>query len=272
MITSKLSSYPRIMGIINVTPDSFSDGGRFNHLDKALAHAHQLIAEGATILDIGGESTRPGAQAITVEEELRRVLPVVKALQGCGVSISVDTRHADVMQEVLQYEVAMINDVTALQDPKAVHYCQEAGAEVCIMHMQGEPQSMQNKPHYSDVVKEVYAFLEKRVAELVSQGINKDQIYIDPGFGFGKTVEHNIQLMQALPYFKELGCPMLIGVSRKNFLGKITHTEVNDRLVPSVVGALWAALAGADIVRVHDVKETKQALTLWQAMTHGVTH
>jgi dihydropteroate synthase len=270
MSSFPLNSLPKIMGIVNVTPDSFSDGGQFNTLDRAISHAHQLIAEGATLLDIGGESTRPGASPVSIDEEIRRVLPVVKALKGCGAALSVDTRHHEVMARVLQYDVNMINDVSALSHPLAIHYCQEAKVEVCIMHMQGDPRNMQNQPHYINVVDEVYTFLQNKISELTAAGINQDKIYIDPGFGFGKTVEHNVSLMHALPRFKDLGCPMLIGVSRKTFLGKLTHTAVHERLVPSVVAALWTALCGAKILRVHDVKETNQALLLWQAITQGV--
>ncbi len=269
MLTTQWTTQPKVMGIINVTPDSFSDGGRFNHIDQALAHAYTLIEEGADMLDIGGESTRPGADPVSIEEEINRVLPVVQALKGCGVPLSIDTRHHELMERVLDVGVEMINDVTALIDPLAVECCRKAEVKVCIMHMQGEPNTMQHKPHYTNVVEEIYDFLTKRVNELVAAGINRDKIYIDPGFGFGKTVDHNLKLLQQLSRFRELGCPLLIGVSRKSFLGKVTNTNINERMVPSVVAALWAALSGADILRVHDVKQTKQTLTMWQAMAEG---
>ncbi|KXW56169.1 dihydropteroate synthase [Ferrovum sp. PN-J185] len=269
MLTSQWTTQPQVMGIINVTPDSFSDGGRFNQVDSAVAHAHQLIAEGADMLDIGGESTRPGADPVSIEEEINRVLPVVYALKDCGVPLSIDTRHHELMQRVLDVGVEMINDVTALIDPLAVDCCRQAQVKVCIMHMQGEPNTMQHQPHYTNVVEEIYSFLNKRIDELVTAGINRDKIYIDPGFGFGKTVDHNLKLLQQLSRFRELGCPLLIGVSRKSFLGKVTNTEVNERMLPSVIAALWATLSGADILRVHDVKQTKQALIMWQAIAEG---
>ena len=259
-------SRPLIMGVVNVTPDSFSDGGRHDDARRAVAHARSLIAEGADILDIGGESTRPGASAVTLEEERRRVLPVLEALVGDGVPLSVDTRTPALMREVLAGGAAMINDVEALRRPEALEIVAASDAAVCLMHMQGEPQTMQLAPRYDDVVGEVLSFLVQRAEAASAAGVAAERIVIDPGFGFGKTLEHNLDLLRALPRFAAAGYAVLAGLSRKGMLGQITGRPVNERLPASVAAALLAAERGAAIVRVHDVAATRDALAILQAV------
>jgi dihydropteroate synthase len=255
------------MGIVNATPDSFSEGGRYAGFDAALAHAHALRAQGADILDIGGESTRPGAQEVEAAEELRRVLPLVRALRDCAVPLSVDTSKPQVMQTVLAEGAAIINDVRALRVPGAVEAVRGADCGVVLMHMQGEPRTMQAAPTYADVVDEVQAFLDERVAACVSAGISRRRIAIDPGFGFGKRVEHNLALLRALPRLAAAGLPLLVGISRKATIGALTgRSEPADRVAGSVAAALWAATRGAHIVRVHDVAATRDALTVWRCL------
>jgi dihydropteroate synthase len=258
---------PVVMGVLNVTPDSFSDGGRFFDLPAALAQAERLAEEGAAIIDVGGESTRPGAAPVTVEEEMRRVVPVVERLAGSlVVPVSVDTRTPAVMREVLAAGASMINDVTALRAAGALEAVAASGAAVCLMHMQGEPQTMQNEPHYGDVLGEVREFLRERVAACVAAGIARTRLVIDPGFGFGKTLEHNLELLRGLHAIAAEGLPVLAGLSRKRMIGALTGRGEGDRLAGSVALAVMAALNGASIVRAHDVRETVDALRIVAAI------
>ncbi|HXC40671.1 MAG TPA: dihydropteroate synthase [Burkholderiales bacterium] len=258
---------PRIMGVVNVTPDSFSDGGQFDTTDKAVAHALRLIDEGADILDIGGESSRPGAQSVSVEEELQRVLPVVQALRDAAVPVAVDTVKPEVMRAAIAAGAAMINDIRALQEPGALEAVAASDAAICLMHMQGEPRSMQAAPRYENVVNEVKAFLWDRATAATAAGLVKERIVIDPGFGFGKTAEHNLELLRNLRAMTELGYPVLAGLSRKSTLGLITGRPANERMPASIAAALLAVQRGASIVRVHDVAATKDALAVLNALT-----
>jgi len=259
-------SRPLVMGIVNVTPDSFSDGGRHLLRDAALAQAQQLIAEGADILDIGGESTRPGAQPVSVQQELDRVLTVIEGLRGAPVPISIDTCKPQVMQAAIAAGVQMVNDINALQDAAALSAVAASDVAVCLMHKQGDPQSMQAQPQYQDVMAEVGSFLRERIAAAEAAGIARARIVIDPGFGFGKTLAHNLALLRELEKLRELGVPILAGLSRKSMLGAITGREVGDRISASVAAALIAVQRGAHIVRVHDVRETVDALKIWNAV------
>lgn len=259
---------PLVMGIVNVTPDSFSDGGRFFAAEAAIAHGHALIAEGADILDIGGESTRPGAPQVPPEEEQARILPVIAALAPTGVCISVDTRHAATMRMALGAGARVINDITALTgDAASLDVAAAWGAGVVLMHMQGSPQTMQVDPRYGDVVAEIRAYLAARVTACRAAGIPDDRIAVDPGIGFGKTLDHNLALLAGLDSFATLGVAVLVGASRKSFLGRLGGGAPADRrLGGSVAAALAAAARGADILRVHDVGETVQALAVWRAI------
>jgi dihydropteroate synthase len=257
---------PLVMGVLNVTPDSFSDGGRFFGREDAVAHARRMVEEGADLLDIGGESSRPGAAAVTPDEELARVLPVLEALHELRVPISVDTRRPRVMREALAAGASMINDVEALEAPGALESVAASGCAVCLMHKKGDPATMQQDPRYDDVVGEVRDYLAARIAAAVRAGIARERIVADPGFGFGKTAAHNLELLQRLAEFASLGVPVLAGLSRKSTLGAITGRPVGERLAASVAAALLAAQAGATILRVHDVKETRDALAVWQAV------
>lgn len=259
-------SRPLVMGIVNVTPDSFSDGGRHLRLDAALAHAQQLLAEGADMLDIGGESTRPGAVPVGAQEELDRVIPVLEALRGASVPLSIDTRKPEVMRAALKAGAALVNDIGALQEAGALESVSASDAAVCLMHKQGDPQTMQVQPQYADVVGEVKAFLQARTAAAVAAGIARERIIIDPGFGFGKALGHNLALLRELESFKGLGAPILAGLSRKSMLGAITGQDVGHRLPASVAAALIAVQRGAAIVRVHDVRATVDALKVWHAV------
>ena len=259
-------SRPLIMGVVNVTPDSFSDGGLYFDPKLAVAHARQLIEEGADILDIGGESTRPGAAPVSLEEERRRVLPVLERLAAGNVPVSVDTRKPALMREAIAAGAAMVNDVTALSAPGALEAVAKTPAAVCLMHMQGEPGTMQANPSYRDVVGEVRDYLAGRVAAAEAAGIARDRIVVDPGFGFGKTVEHNLSLLRSLSEFRPLGGSLLAGVSRKAMLGKLTGREPQERVHASVAAALLAVQNGAHIVRVHDVAATRDALAVWNAV------
>ncbi len=254
------------MGIVNVTPDSFADGGKFLLRDHAVARARQMVEEGAAIIDIGGESTRPGAVAATLEQELERVLPVLEILAGEGVFVSVDTQKTDVMREAIKRGAAMINDVNALQASGAITVCAESNVAVCLMHKQGTPASMQLAPRYESVVTEVREFLISRRRACAISGIAPERIVIDPGFGFGKTAEHNFRLLRDLREFAALGSPVLAGFSRKSSLGQVTGRAVEDRLAASLATALIAAQNGAKIIRVHDVKETVDVLKIWRAV------
>ena len=249
-----------ILGIVNATPDSFSDGGRFFDTDAAVAHALTLVDEGADILDIGGESTRPGAQPLTLAEETSRILPVLEALRDLDVPLSVDTRKPEVMRVAIAHGAAMINDIQALASRAALEAVRDSACAVCLMHMQGDPQTMQAAPHYDDVVAQVRDFLAQRVRACEAAGIARARIVIDPGFGFGKNHRHNLALLRALGAFGELGVPLLAGLSRKSLLGKITGRPAPERLAGSVALAMLAVQNGADIVRVHDVAATRDAL------------
>jgi dihydropteroate synthase len=259
-------SRPLVMGIVNVTPDSFFDGGQHLRRDAAIAHARQLIAEGADIIDIGGESTRPGAQPVSIQQELDRVLPIIEALHGAPVPISVDTCKPQVMQAAIAAGVQMVNDINALQDAAAMNAVAAGDVAVCLMHKQGDPQTMQAQPQYGNVVTEVYEFLQGRIAAAEAAGIGRERIVIDPGFGFGKTLEHNLALLCGLEKLTELGVPLLAGLSRKSMLGALTGQDVEHRAHASVAAALLAVLRGASIVRVHDMRATVDALKIWQAV------
>jgi dihydropteroate synthase len=259
-------SRPLVMGVVNVTPDSFSDGGRHLQRDAALAHARQLIEEGADMLDIGGESTRPGAEPVGVQQELDRVLPVFEGLRGAPVPLSVDTRKPEVMQAAMAAGADMVNDINALREPGALAAVVSSDAAVCLMHMQGNPENMQFEPHYRDVMSEVMTFLRMRIATVQAAGIAQERIVIDPGFGFGKTLAHNIALLRGLGVFTALGVPLLAGLSRKSMLGAITGQPVEQRLAASVAAAMLAVQHGASIVRAHDVRATVDALKVWQAV------
>uniref|UniRef100_A0A486XP23 Dihydropteroate synthase n=1 Tax=Rheinheimera sp. BAL341 TaxID=1708203 RepID=A0A486XP23_9GAMM len=263
-------SQPVVMGILNVTPDSFSDGGRFKQLDAALYQAEQMLAQGAAILDVGGESTRPGAADVTEQDELARVIPVISAIrQRFDCVISVDTSKAAVMSAAVQAGADMINDVRALQEPGALAVAASAQLPVCLMHMQGAPRQMQHNPQYQDVVAEVKQFLLQRAAQCELAGIRKEHIILDPGFGFGKSLAHNYALLQQLEEFAADGYAMLAGMSRKSMIGKLLNEPVDHRLAGSLACATIAAIKGAHIIRVHDVKETVQAVRVVTAMQYG---
>ncbi len=260
---------PLIMGVVNVTPDSFSDGGRFATRKAAVAQAERLLAEGADLIDIGGESSRPGADPVPAAEELARVLPVLEDVARLGVPVSVDTAKPEVMAAAIGAGAAMLNDITALQTAAALETVAAADVAVCVMHMRGEPRTMQQDPRYEDVVAEVAAFLAGRVAALEGVGVDRSRIVVDPGFGFGKTLAHNLQLLRHLPRLRALGVPVLAGLSRKSMLGKLTGRDVDERVHASVAASLCAAERGAAIIRVHDVAATRDALTVWQAAREG---
>ena len=261
---------PLVMGVLNVTPDSFSDGGQFSQLEFALEHAETMLAHGVDLIDIGGESSRPGAQALPLEEEMRRVLPVVYGLREYGVSLSVDTCKPEVMREALLAGADMINDINAFRAPGAIEAIRTSDCGLCIMHMQNDPATMQQQPQYADVVQEVIAFLRERVSCLTQAGVARERLCIDPGFGFGKTLEHNLALLQRLPEIQAaLNLPLLAGLSRKSMLGQITGRPVSERLAASLAAALAAVHAGANIIRVHDVPDTMDALKVWHAATSG---
>ena len=258
---------PRVMGILNVTPDSFSDGGDFCSREAALDRAQAMVEAGASLIDIGGESTRPGAPLVTLQEELARVIPVVAALaETLTVPISVDTSKPAVMREAVAAGACMINDVRALRAPGALETAAGLGVPVCLMHMVGEPRTMQAAPSYSDVVAEVRAFLVGRMECCIGAGIPRERLVIDPGFGFGKTLEHNLGLLAQLDAFAGLGVPLMVGLSRKSMLGALTGRPIDGRLAASVTAALLAAERGARILRVHDVAETRDALLVWEAV------
>lgn len=255
------------MGIVNVTADSFSgDGHARAGMDEALRHAEQLLAEGADLLDIGGESSRPGAQSVPEAEEIARVVPLVEALRDCGVPLSVDTLKPAVMRAAIAAGADLINDIAALTVPGALEVVAESGAGVCLMHMQGSPGTMQANPHYDDVVAEVMRFLAARVTAAEAAGIARERIMLDPGFGFGKTLQHNVALFKSLPTFAHFGLPLLVGISRKSMLGQISGREVEQRMPASIAAALLAVKNGASVVRVHDVAATKDALAVLSAL------
>jgi dihydropteroate synthase len=251
------------MGVVNVTPDSFSDGGRFFDAKAALAHARKLAEDGADLIDVGGESTRPGAAAVSEEEELRRILPVLEGLKD--LPVSVDTRRPRVMKAALEAGASMINDVDALAAPEALAALAGSQCAVCLMHKKGEPATMQQDPQYDDVVEEVKAFLNEAVERAKGAGVAAARLVVDPGFGFGKTARHNLQLLKSLSLFAELGVPVLAGLSRKSTLAKLTGRPVDERLAGSLALALLALHGGAKILRVHDVRETRDVVRVWEA-------
>ena len=258
---------PHVMGIVNVTPDSFSDGGKFSSTDLAVEHALKLIAEGADVLDIGGESTRPGAAVVSLDEELKRVIPVIEALsKTCHVPISIDTYKPEVMRQAIAAGADIVNDIRALQEPNALEIVAQSNVGVCLMHMQGTPQTMQLEPHYDDVVSEVKQFLVDRMNAALAYGIVKNRILLDPGFGFGKTRAHNIALIQHLDGLNAIGLPLLVGLSRKSVLGSITGGDEGQRLYASIAASVISAMKGAKILRVHDVKATVDALKVVTAI------
>ncbi|MBI4809330.1 MAG: dihydropteroate synthase [Nitrosomonadales bacterium] len=260
---------PLVMGIVNITPDSFSDGGQHATTAAAVAHARQLIADGADILDIGGESTRPGAAPVSEQQELDRVLPVIEGLRGISVPVSIDTWKPQVMRAALAAGASMVNDVNALQESGALKAVADSDAAVCLMHKQGTPQTMQQRPEYQEVIAEVSTFLGERIAAAETAGIARQRIVIDPGFGFGKTLAHNLALLRELESLLALGVPVLAGLSRKSMLGAVTGREVGERVTASVAAALLAVQRGAAIVRVHDVRETADALKILNAMNES---
>ncbi len=257
---------PLVMGIVNVTPDSFSDGGMHASPSAALEHALSLIEEGADMLDIGGESTRPDASPVTVEQELRRVLPLVEALRGGSIPLSVDTSKPEVMRQAIAAGASLINDVNALQAPGALAAVAASGVGACLMHRRGDPRTMQLAPRYDDVAAEVGTFLGARLAAALDAGISRDRLLVDPGFGFAKNLQHNVELLRHLDRFEALGVPILAGLSRKSMLGAITGREVGERLPASIAVAVLAVLKGAKVVRVHDVGATKDALKIVSAI------
>ena len=259
-------SRPRVVGILNVTPDSFCDGGRFLDHGRALDHARQMLADGADLIDVGGESTRPGADPVDEREELARVLPLISALASEGALVSVDTMKPAVVRAAVEAGAVMINDVNALQAAGALEAVSATGAAVCLMHMQGTPQTMQREPHYADVVTEVRDFLAARARICEAAGIARDRIVLDPGFGFGKTVDHNLRMLSALPVIVATGYPVLAGLSRKSSLGRITGRGAGDLLAASLAAALAAIARGATLVRVHDVRATVDAIAVWRAV------
>jgi dihydropteroate synthase len=259
-------SRPLLMGVVNITPDSFSDGGEFSSTQTAVVRARQLIDEGADIIDIGGESTRPGAGGVTLDEERRRVLPVLEQLAGGTVPVSVDTQKQELMREAISAGASMINDINALLAPGAIAVIAASGVAVCLMHKKGTPADMQADPHYADVVAEVLAFLTARVQAVRAAGVAADRIVADPGFGFGKTLEHNLELLRRLDRFNETGAVVMAGLSRKSMLGRITGRAVGERVHASVAAALIAAQKGARILRVHDIAATRDALAVLEAV------
>jgi len=258
---------PVVMGILNATPDSFSDGGKFRSVKDAIAMAEFMIAAGVDLIDIGGESTRPGAEPVSLQEELDRVLPVIEGLKDCGVPLSIDTYKAETMRQALYAGVDCVNDIWALRQEGAVDAVLEnANCGIVLMHMQRDPLTMQFNPEYQNVVSEVGQFLEERANLLINKGVDHDRIALDPGFGFGKSLEHNLEMLAKFNVFSEMGYPVLAGISRKSMLGKITGKEADQRLVPSIAAAIMAADRGARIIRAHDVPETIDALKLWEAV------
>jgi dihydropteroate synthase len=257
----------KLMGVVNVTPDSFSDGGLYLDPEAAIAHGRELAEAGAEILDVGGESTRPGAEVVPAEEELRRVVPVILGLRGLDCDVSVDTSKAPVAAAALDAGAAIVNDVTALRgDPEMAALCAERGAGVVLMHMRGDPRTMQDDPRYDDVVAEVKAFLAERLETAIAAGIAEGRIWLDPGIGFGKTAAHNMELLRRLGELRDLGRPLVVGTSRKSFIGRIDGSAAGERLGGTIASSVLAAAEGADVLRVHDVAEMRQALTVAAAI------
>jgi dihydropteroate synthase len=259
--------FVRLMGIVNVTPDSFSDGGLYLDADSAIAHGLELAADGADVLDVGGESTRPGAEPVRAGEEIRRTEPVVRALAAAGHTVSIDTSKASVAEAALDAGARIVNDVTAFRgDPDIAALCAERDCDVVLMHMLGTPRTMQEDPHYDDVVDDVKAFLAERVESAVAAGVSEGRIWVDPGIGFGKTLEHNLELLRRLSELRDLGRPLIVGTSRKRFIGAITGREADDRMGGTVASNVLALANGADAFRVHDVAEVRQALDVAGAL------
>ncbi|MDP4984020.1 dihydropteroate synthase [Pseudoalteromonas tunicata] len=264
-------SQPHIMGILNTTPDSFSDGGQHNTFDNAVIKAKQMLAEGATIIDIGGESTRPNAPDVALEEELQRTIPVIKALRAqSDCIISIDTSKAQVMAQAIAAGADIINDVRALQEPGALEIAAAANVPVCLMHMQGQPRTMQANPYYENLIEDIQAFFQQRIDACQQAGIKLENIILDPGFGFGKTLNHNYELLKRLDEFNLLGCEVLAGLSRKSMIGNLLNKPTEQRLAGSLAGALIAMQKGAKIIRVHDVAQTVDVLKVWQATEQGI--
>ena len=264
-------STPIIMGILNVTPDSFSDGGQFTRVEVAVRHALEMVDEGAEIIDVGGESTRPGAADVSVEDEIQRVVPIIKSIrQQSNVCISIDTSKPEVMRAAIEAGANLINDVNGLRAPGALELCAELAVPVCIMHMQGEPRTMQTDPQYVDVVEDIIGFLADRIESCVNAGMDRENIIVDPGFGFGKSLQHNLQLLDSLDEFQQLGVPVLVGISRKSMLGAILEEpDAEKRLHASVAAVVLTWTKGAKIFRVHDVKPTADALKVCVAVNGG---
>jgi len=266
-------SRPQVMGVLNVTPDSFSDGGDFFDPQRAVDRALQMQEEGAAVIDIGGESTRPGAASVSASDELQRVIPVIDALQSrLAVPVSIDTQKPEVMQAAVAAGAGLINDVNALRVPGALEAAAASGVPVCLMHMRGDPRTMQSDPHYADVVEEVKAFLIQRVATCEAAGIDPRRLLLDPGFGFGKTVDHNLQLLARLDQLAEPGLPLVVGLSRKSMIGKLLHLDIAERLPASIALAVLAVERGARLVRAHDVAATWQALQMQAALQRVEQH
>jgi len=269
-------SRPQVMGILNVTPDSFSDGGHYALREAALKRAEQMVAEGVDIIDIGGESTRPGAQPVNESDEIERVVPLIEVITArFNIPVSVDTSKAGVISAAVAAGAAMINDVRALREPGALEAAVQAGVPVCLMHMQGEPRTMQSAPVYNNVTEDVYSFLKQRMDVCIAAGIPKERLLIDPGFGFGKSLAHNLTLLKELNRFKALGVPLLVGVSRKSMIGTILNKPVDDRLYGSLAAAALALWQGAAVIRVHDVAETVDVMKVCSAVMNegrGIQH
>jgi len=258
---------PRVMGILNVTPDSFSDGGNFLSVTNALQHAEAMLAQGADIIDVGGESTRPNAEAVSEQEELSRVIPIIKAIKSAfNPLISIDSSKANVIHAAISEGASLVNDVRALREPEVLHKVAGTNAGICLMHMQGQPRTMQANPEYNNVVDDVNSFLMERVEVCLQAGIGKDRIIIDPGFGFGKSLRHNLLLLKELNRITSQGFPVLVGLSRKSMFEKLLGLSANERLAPSIAAAVISVANGASIVRVHDVKETVEALKVFSAV------
>jgi len=264
-------SQPHVMAVLNVTPDSFSDGGSHRTYDSAVNKALELLDQGATIIDIGGESTRPGAPNVSLDDELNRVIPVIKALrEKSDCVISIDTSKAQVMAQAVNAGADIINDVRALQEPDALQTAARLNVPVCLMHMQGQPRTMQSSPRYDDLISDIKNFFTQRINECEAHGINKKQIILDPGFGFGKTLAHNYEILNKIDTFKTMGCEILAGLSRKSMIGNLLNRDTDERLAGSLAGALIAAQKGARIIRVHDVIQTSDVLKVWQACEKGL--
>ncbi len=258
---------PLVMGVVNVTPDSFSDGGRFLDAERAVEHGRELVADGADALDVGGESTRPGADAVSAEEEMERVVPVIEGLARVEAAVSIDTAKRSVAEAALDAGATIVNDVTALRgDAEMGGLCAQRDCDVVLMHMQGTPRTMQEDPAYDDVVDDVKAFLAERIEYAIGRGIGEERLWVDPGIGFGKTVEHNLELLRRLGELRDLGRPICIGTSRKSFIGKVTGREVDERLAGTIATNVLALAAGADVFRVHDVRELRESLDVAEAL------